>query len=245
MPRYKLTLEYDGTGLAGWQRQPDRLSVQELLEEAIFLFCGERTETHAAGRTDAGVHARAMVVHVDISKEHKEFSVQQGINHHLMPHPISILQAEKVPDDFHARYSAKERSYLYRIVNRSARIALDYKRVWHIPEPLDAEAMHEAAQSLVGHYDFSTFRDSECQAASALKTLDELRVTRIGEEIQIRTRARSFLHHQVRNMVGSLRLVGNGKWKTKDLETARDAADRTKGGETAPAHGLYFMGVKY
>lgn len=244
--RYKLTIEYDGTGLKGWQKQQDFVTVQSLLEAAVEKFCGVGVEVHGAGRTDAGVHALAQVAHIDLPKEYNPFNVQQGINHHLGEDTrISILKAEPVGDEFHARFSATGRRYLYRIINRSARLSVDAMRAWHIPEPLDAEAMHRAAQLIVGHYDFSTFRDSECQAASPIKTLDRLDVVRKGEEIRIHSAARSFLHHQMRNMAGSLRLVGNGKWSLKDFETARDAKDRRAGGETAPPQGLFLTEVVY
>ena len=246
MPRYKLTIEYDGTGLHGWQKQPEFLTVQGLLEAAIASFCGQTLEIFCAGRTDAGVHALAQVAHVDLPKTYPPYSIQQAINFHLGEDTkISVIQVEAVTDEFHARFSATGRRYMYRIINRSARLAVDAGRAWHIPETLDAAAMHIAAQELVGHHDFSSFRDSQCQAASPIKTLERLDVLREGDEIRIYGASRSFLHHQMRNMVGSLRLVGNGKWSTDDLIRARDAKNRTAGGETAEPQGLYLTQVVY
>ncbi len=253
--RYKLTLEYDGTGLCGWQRQDSGPSVQALLEDAVQKFCGEVQGAVCAGRTDSGVHALAQVVHIDLPKDYDPHNVQQGINFHMLPEMrVAVVAAQRVADDFHARFSATKRSYLYRIVNRRVRLAVDRDRAWHVIEPLDAQLMHAAAQSIVGHHDFSTFRDSRCQAKSPEKTLERLDVLPPlplgegrgeGSEIHIIAEARSFLHHQVRNMVGSLRLVGNGKWSVADMKKALDAKDRTQGGETAPAQGLYLTGVEY
>ena len=247
MTRYKLTIEYDGTGLAGWQRQNDQPSVQEYLEEAVAKLTGKTHEMVAAGRTDAGVHAMAQVVHVDIDKEMTPYNIVHGINFHLLPltEQVVAVHAEPVADDFHARFSATSRSYFYRIINRSARLGIARNRAWHIPEALDTKAMHAAAQLLVGHHDFTTFRSSICQAKSPIKTIDKLSVERVGEEIHVYTQSRSFLHHQVRNMVGTLRFIGNGKWTEKDLQEALDAKDRKRGGETAPACGLYFLNVTY
>jgi tRNA pseudouridine38-40 synthase len=247
MPRYKLTIEYDGTGLAGWQKQPDRPSIQGYLEMAAEQINGVATEVLGAGRTDAGVHALAQVVHVDLLKPIKPYSVMQAFNFHLLPltMQVIVIAAEEVSDDFQARFSATGRSYWYRIINRRSRLALAANRAWHIPEALDAAAMHKAAQLFVGHHDFTTFRSTACQAKSPLKTLDKLDVIRNGEEIHILTSSRSFLHHQVRNMVGTLRLIGNGKWSEADLLNALAAKDRTKGGETAPPDGLYLTGVRY
>ncbi|WP_142849092.1 tRNA pseudouridine(38-40) synthase TruA [Telmatospirillum sp. J64-1] len=245
MPRYKLTLEYDGTDLVGWQRQDSGPSVQQHLEEAVFRFCGEEVRAHAAGRTDAGVHALGQVAHVELSRDYPTDRIRDAINFYLKPAPVAVLEAERVPDDFHARFSAVGRSYLYRIVNRRARLVIGAGYAWWIPKPLNAEAMHEAAQHLVGHYDFSTFRAAECQGNTPFKTLDRLDVERQGDEILIRAAARSFLHHQVRNMVGTLKLVGEGKWTVADFIKARDACDRRAGGQTAPACGLYFTGVVY
>lgn len=247
MPRYKLTIEYDGTGLAGWQKQPDRPSVQGYLEAAAAQLNDAPTEVAGAGRTDAGVHAIAQVAHVDILKPHKPYSVMQAINYHLLPltQQVVVIAAEEVGDDFQARFSAIGRAYWYRIINRRTRIVLASNRAWHIPETLDAKAMHRAAQKLLGHHDFTTFRSTECQAQSPMKTLDKLDVIQQGEEIHIIAGARSFLHHQVRNLVGTLRLIGNGKWSETDLMNALAAKNRTAGGETAPPDGLYLTEVKY
>jgi tRNA pseudouridine38-40 synthase len=247
MVRFKLTVEYDGTGIAGWQRQNDQVSVQEYLEEAVQKFCGTAAEVIAAGRTDAGVHALGQVAHVDIAKDVNARNVMHGINFHLAPltPQVVVTAAQQVSDDFHARFSATSRAYFYRIVNRQARLALAMNRAWHIPEPLDVGAMQQAAKMLCGHHDFTTFRSTECQAKSPEKTLDQLDVVRVEEEIHIRTSARSFLHHQVRNMAGALRLVGNGKWSLDDLQSALMAKDRTRGGETSPAQGLYLLQVTY
>lgn len=247
MPRYKLTIEYDGTRLAGWQKQPDRPSIQGCLEAAAEQINGTTTEVFGAGRTDAGVHALAQVAHVDLAKAIKPYSVMQAFNYHLLPltQQIVVIAAEEVPDTFQARFSATGRSYWYRIINRRARLAIAQHRAWHIPEALDATAMHKAAQLLLGHHDFTTFRSTECQAASPLKTLDKLDVIQQGDEIHVLASARSFLHHQVRNMVGTLRLIGNGKWSGDDLVGALQAKNRTAGGETAPAEGLYLTEVRY
>ncbi len=253
MPRYKLWIEYDGTPYAGWQKQSDRPSVQEAIEEAVFKFCGERAEVTGAGRTDAGVHAVGQVGHVDIGKELDPFRVMQGINFHLFAVPqgetstnrIAITKAERVSDEFHARFSATRRHYLYRIISRRARLALEAGRAWHVIEPLDADAMHQAAQHLVGHHDFTTFRDTECQAKSPEKTLEALDVKRLGNEIHITARARSFLHHQVRIMAGTLVQVGKGRWTEHDVAEALAAKDRRKAGPTAPPEGLYLLGVDY
>lgn len=247
MPRFKLTIEYDGTGLAGWQYQPDRPSVQYYLALAVQKLNGKQTEIIGAGRTDAGVHALGQVAHVDIDKDLSDYNVMSGINYHLLPHTSQVIvrSAERVSDAFHARFSATRRYYEYHIINRSARPALDALRAWHVPETLDANSMHQAAQILVGHHDFSSFRSTRCQSKNPVKTLDSLQVMRHGERIVITTFSRSFLHHQVRNMVGSLRKIGNGKWSEADLAAALAARDRRGGGETAPAEGLYFMKVDY
>jgi tRNA pseudouridine38-40 synthase len=243
--RFKFTLEYDGSDFVGWQRQDNGMSVQQALEEAVFKTCAETVTAHAAGRTDAGVHATGQVVHVDIEKEFTPDKIQAALNFHLKPWPVAIIQSEVAPSDFHARFSATGRAYLYRIVNRRPPLALDEGRAWLVNAPLDAAAMHAAAQVLVGKHDFSTFRASLCQAQSPVKTLTRLDVSRAGEEIFIMAEARSFLHHQVRNMVGTLRLVGEGKWTTADVRRALEARDRTKGGPTAPPHGLYLTAVRY
>ncbi|HVO16031.1 MAG TPA: tRNA pseudouridine(38-40) synthase TruA [Alphaproteobacteria bacterium] len=245
MPRYRLTLEYDGRAFVGWQRQDNGPSVQAALEAAIRKFCGESATVHAAGRTDSGVHALGQVVHVDLVKEAPTDTVRDALNAHLRPAPVAVLDAAAAAPDFHARFSAIERRYRYRIVNRRAPLALDIGRAWHVSVPLDAAAMHGAAQLLVGNHDFTSFRAAECQAKSPVKTLDALDVERIGDEITIATRARSFLHHQVRNMVGTLKLVGEGKWAADDVAAALAARDRAKSGPTAPAEGLYLVAVRY
>lgn len=245
MTRYKLVVEYDGGGFVGWQRQDSGPSIQAALENAVFGFCAERVTVNGAGRTDAGVHARGQVAHLDIAKATTADTLRDALNHHLRPAPIVVLAAAEVAGDFHARFSATGRRYLYRIVNRRAPLALDRGRAWFVPVPLDAEAMQDAAQVLVGHHDFSSFRAAECQAKSPLKTLDVLAVERIGEEIRVRAAARSFLHRQVRNMVGSLRLVGAGKWTRADLAAALAARDRQAAGPAAPAEGLYLTAVDY
>ncbi|MEM7121144.1 MAG: tRNA pseudouridine(38-40) synthase TruA [Pseudomonadota bacterium] len=245
MSRYKLTLEYDGTGYVGWQRQQNGPSIQAALEDAVAAFCGEEVRLTAAGRTDAGVHALGQVAHVDLSKDWPAETVQGALNQHLRPQPIAILAAEPVDADFDARFSAVERRYLYRIVCRRAPLALDRGRAWQIGRDLDADAMHEAAQVLVGRHDFTTFRDAQCQAASPVKTLDAITVNRDGRRIEIRTHARSFLHRQVRSMVGSLSHVGEGKWTRDDLRAALEACDRQVCGVIAPAGGLYLESVGY
>jgi tRNA pseudouridine38-40 synthase len=245
MTRYKLTVEYDGAPFVGWQRQDNGASVQQALEDAVTGFCGETVLVEGAGRTDAGVHALGQVAHVDIEKETDAGTVRDALNYHLRGVPVSVLGAEAVDDDFHARFSAKERSYLYRILDRRPPPAVDQGRVWWVPVDLDAEAMHAAAQCLIGNHDFSTFRAAQCQADSPVKTLDDLRVTRAGDEIHIRARARSFLHHQVRNFAGTLRLVGEAKWSADDVAAALAAKDRTRGGPTAPPEGLYLVSVAY
>lgn len=245
MTRFKFTLEYDGSAFVGWQRQDNGMSVQQALEEAVFKTCGEVITAHAAGRTDAGVHATGQVAHVDVEKEFTADKLQAALNFHLRPWPVAIITAEIAPPDFHARFSATGRAYLYRIINRRPPLALEEGRAWLVNTPLDASAMHEAAQVLVGKHDFSTFRASLCQAQSPVKTLTRLSVSRAGEEIDIIAEARSFLHHQVRNIVGTLRLVGDGKWSKDNLRAALEARDRTKGGPTAPPQGLYLTGVKY
>jgi tRNA pseudouridine38-40 synthase len=245
MPRYKLTIEYDGTGLVGWQRQPTGVSVQASVEEAIEKFCGEQVIVHGAGRTDAGVHALAQCAHVDLAREHDSDTIRGALNYHLRPAPISVLAVEPARSDFDARRSAIGRVYRYRILNRRPPPMLDRMRVWHVAPPLDLEAMQAGACHLLGQHDFSTFRDSLCQAKSPVKTLDTLDVSRIEAEIHIEARARSFLHHQVRNMAGTLKLVGLGQWSPDDVATALAARDRRAGGPTAPAKGLYLVEVRY
>lgn len=245
MTRYKLTIEYDGRPFVGWQRQTNGASVQQALEEAVRAFCGETTRVYGAGRTDAGVHASGQVAHVDIARETDGGTVRDALNAHLRPAPISVIQAQAVAQEFHARTSARQRSYLYRIVNRRAPLALDAGRAWLVQTGLDAAAMHGAAQVLVGKHDFTSFRASQCQAGSPVKTLGALEVERVGTEILFHVRARSFLHHQVRNMVGTLKLVGEGKWSAADVEAALKARDRSSGGPTAPPDGLYLTRVDY
>jgi tRNA pseudouridine38-40 synthase len=245
MPRYCLTLEYDGTGFAGWQRQPDRPSVQQALEQAIARFSGETATTQAAGRTDAGVHALAQVAHFDLSREWDPNRIREALNHHLKPNRIAVIEAISVPETFEARFSAVGRHYEYRILNRRARPALEENHVWHVAVPLDASAMHEGAQYLIGQHDFTTFRDSQCQAKSPVKTLDRLDVRREIDHVVIAASARSFLHSQVRSMVGSLKLVGDGKWRPAEMRHALEARDRARCGTIAPPTGLYLTGVDY
>jgi len=245
MPRFKLTVEYDGRPFCGWQRQAHDLSVQQVLEEAIARFSGEAAVTQAAGRTDAGVHATGQVVHFDLEREWDPFKVREALNFHTKPHPVAIVTAERVEETFEARFSATARAYEYRILNRRARPALDAGKVWHVPVVLDADAMHEAAQLILGRHDFSTFRAAECQANSPIRTLDIFDVRREAEMIVVRAKARSFLHSQVRSMVGSLKLVGDGKWQPADFRAALDAADRSRCGPLAPPDGLYLTGVDY
>ena len=245
MTRFRLTVEYDGTGYVGWQRQENGPSIQQAIEEAVHAFCAERPTLVAAGRTDAGVHALGQVVHLDLVRETSADTLRDAVNFYLKPQPITILAAEAVSGDFHARFSATGRCYLYRIVNRRAPLALDRNRAWQVAVALDAAAMHEAAQCLIGNHDFTSFRSSICQAASPVKTLDRLDVAREGEEIRIRAAARSFLHHQVRNMVGTLKLVGEGRWNAADVAQALAARSRSAAGPTAPAEGLYLTEVRY
>lgn len=245
MPRYKLIVEYDGAPFVGWQRQENGPSVQAALEEAISAFCGVEATAHAAGRTDAGVHALAMPVHVDLPRAFPADTVRDAINHHLKPQPAAVLGAEIVSSDFHARFSAKARHYLYRIVNRRAPLALDREKAWRIAGPLDASAMHAAAQALTGKHDFSTFRAAKCQAASPVKTLTAISVDRNDENIVVRVSAPSFLHHQVRSIAGTLVQVGLGRWRRDRVEEALKAADRTACGPVAPACGLYFVKADY
>jgi tRNA pseudouridine38-40 synthase len=245
MPRYKLTIEYDGGGLAGWQRQKNGPSVQAILEEAVWRFCGERVTVHGAGRTDAGVHALGQTAHLDLQRSFDLDVIRGALNHHVRPAAVAVLAVVEAAANFDARRSARARRYLYRIVNRRAPLALDRGRAWHVGSPLDAEAMRMAAALLLGRHDFTTFRDSLCQAKSPVKTLDRLDVERIGEEIHVTAAARSFLHHQVRNMVGTLKLVGAGKWRAEDVAAALAARDRRRGGPTAPAEGLYLVAVVY
>jgi tRNA pseudouridine38-40 synthase len=245
MPRYKLTIEYDGAPFVGWQVQDNGLSVQAVLAAAIAAFCGDSVEVRGAGRTDAGVHATGQVAHVDLAKEWDSETVRDAINAHLRPHPVAVLCAEAAADDFDARFSAVRRHYLYRIVNRRADLALERRHAWRIGRPLDGATMQAAAQRLVGKHDFTTFRASECQAKSPVRTLERLDVERDGEEVRVHAAARSFLHTQVRSMVGSLALVGEGRWSADDLARALDARDRTACGPVAPPDGLYLVRVDY
>ncbi len=245
MARYKLTLEYHGRPFVGWQRQTNGMSVQQALEEAIENFCGEAVTVHVAGRTDAGVHALGQVCHVDLEQDTDADTVRDAVNFHVRPYTISILEAEGVDEEFHARFSAQERAYRYLITNRRGPLAVDRGLSWHVIPELDTDAMHAAAQSLLGNHDFSTFRATGCQADSAQRTLDALDVLRDGETITINARARSFLYHQIRNMVGTLKLVGEGKWSVGDVADALAAKNREAGGPTAPPEGLYLTEVVY
>lgn len=243
--RWKLTIEYDGTGFAGWQRQTHELSVQQVLEEAIQRFSGEAPRLHVAGRTDAGVHALGQVAHMDLSRQTSAHEIMGAINFHVRPHAVSILNVEPVSDAFHARFTALARSYRYVILNRVAPPTLETNRVWHVIKKLSLEPMQRGAQLLLGSHDFSTFRAQGCQAKSPFKTLDRLEVRRQGDHIIFETKARSFLYHQVRNMVGTLSLLGMGAWNINDFQQAFEAADRAKGGPTAPPQGLFFCAVDY
>ena len=245
MPRYKLTIEYDGRPFVGWQIQDNGPSVQGVLAAAVEAFCGEKASVHGAGRTDAGVHALGQVGHLDLAKAWEDDTVRDALNAHLRPHPVAILRAERAPDGFDARFSATKRHYRYRIINRRADLTLEAGRAWRVPRPLDAAAMHKAAQRLTGKHDFTTFRSTECQAKSPVKTLDILKVERAGEDVYVTAVARSFLHNQVRSMVGSLVPVGEGKWKPDDIAKALDARDRAACGPVAPPDGLYLMKVEY
>lgn len=245
MPRFKLTIEYDGTAYCGWQRQLNGLSIQQVLEEAAEKYCQTKIIVHGAGRTDAGVHALAQVAHVDIPRQDTGRKVRDALNALARPHPIAVVDAEEVADDFHARFDAFERRYVYRILTRRAPAALDKNRVWWLPRELNVEAMHSAAQRLVGEHDFSSFRATECQANTPVKTLYALDVSQQGDTLEVRAKAPSFLHHQVRNMVGTLSLVGEGKWTADDVSTALEAKNRAAGGPTAPPSGLYLAEVLY
>lgn len=245
MTRFALTLEFDGTPFFGLQRQAHGPSVQQAVEEAVHATTGETVTLHAAGRTDAGVHALAMPVHVDIAKEIDAFRLMEALNYHLRTVPVAVLACEVKPDDWHARFSCVGRAYEYRIVNRRAPLTLEANRAWQVPQPLDAGAMHRAAQALVGRHDFTTFRSVHCQAQSPVKTLDRLAVLREGDHVIVRTAARSFLHHQVRSMVGCLALVGMGRWREEQVAEALAARDRQALGLNAPPHGLYFVAAVY
>jgi tRNA pseudouridine38-40 synthase len=245
MTRFRLTVEYDGTPFMGWQRQSHGPSVQQAIEQAVLAVTGEQTAVHAAGRTDAGVHALAMAAHVDVAKPITPFRLMEGLNARLRPDPVAILDCAPVADDWHARFSCRGRAYLYRIVNRRAPLTLDRGHAWRIARPLDADAMHAAAQLLVGLHDFTTFRSAHCQSDSPVKTLDRLSVRRDQDEVLVEAAARSFLHHQVRSMVGCLALVGQGQWTAADLGAALAAKDRAALGLNAPPEGLYFVAARY
>ena len=245
MPRYRITIEYDGTPFYGWQAQPNGPSVQACLSEAIRRFSGESVSVRGAGRTDAGVHACGQVAHFDLERSFEPFKIREAINFHLKPDPIVVVAAEAADPDFDARFSATGRHYLYRILARKARPALDANRVWWVPRPLDPLAMSAAARHLIGQHDFTTFRAAGCQAKSPVKTLDQLDVTADAEEIRIAVSARSFLHHQVRSFAGSLKHVGEGRWTPGQLKAALEARDRSACGALAPSCGLYLMRVDY
>ncbi len=245
MTRFALTVEYDGRPFVGWQRQATGASVQGAIEAAALAMTGESVAVHAAGRTDAGVHALAMRAHVDIAKPVAAFRLMEALNALLRPAPIAILACDAVADDWHARFSCVGRSYEYRIINRRAPLTHEAGLAWQVPQPLDAEAMHRAAQALVGQHDFTTFRSAHCQADSPVRTLDRLEVTRDGDRIVVRAAARSFLHHQVRSMVGCLALVGMGRWAESDVAAALVARDRARLGLNAPPDGLFFFGAAY
>ena len=245
MPRYKLLIEYDGGPFRGWQSQANGPSVQDALEAAVLAFSGERLRLTAAGRTDTGVHATGQVAHLELVRDWPERTVREALNAHLAPQPVVVLHAERVSDAFHARFSATGRRYLYRILNRPARPALLKGQVWSLSRPLDVVAMQQAASALVGRHDFTTFRDAGCQSASPVKTLDEARVERVGEEVRLHFAARSFLHRQVRSMTGTLAEVGSGHWPVERVAEALAAADRSRCGPVAPPEGLYLTEVRY
>lgn len=245
MPRYRLTVEYDGTPFVGWQRQAEGKSVQEWLETAIRGFSGESVTVIAAGRTDTGVHATGQVVSFDLQGEWDPFRIREALNYHLRPEPVVVVEADTTDPDFSARHSAIARHYEYAIINRRAPSAIERNTVWHVAKPLDADAMGEAAATILGRHDFTTFRSAQCQANSPVRTLDKCEVMRLGERILIACSARSFLHNQVRSMVGSLKLVGEGKWRVRDMRRALDAQDRAACGPVAPARGLTLVKVDY
>lgn len=246
MPRYKLTIEYDGTAFVGWQKQSNGLAIQEVIETALAKINGAPVRIQGAGRTDAGVHALGQVAHADLARTWRTDSLRDALNAHMKPAPIAILHTEAAPETFDARFSAIRRNYLYRIVNRRSPLTLGLERAWLVKRKLDADTMNEAAQTLLGRHDFTTFRAAECQAASPLRTLERLDITKLSEDlIEIRASARSFLHHQVRSMVGSLEHVGSGRWAPAELRAALDARDRRRCGVVAPASGLYLVSVDY
>jgi len=245
MPRYKLIIEYDGTGFFGWQAQAEATTVQGVLEAAVELLHSQKITVHGAGRTDTGVHALAQVAHFDAPKEWDPFVLCNAINGNVRPHAVSVVSAEVVPETFEARFSATKRRYLYRVLNRRAPPTIDKTHVWHVPMDLNVDAMHEGAQHLVGKHDFTTFRAAECQSPSPVKTIDRLDVMRFDEMIEIRAEARSFLHHQVRSIVGSLVRVGQGKWHPIEMKRALEARDRSRCGPVCPPDGLYLVEVLY
>ena len=245
MPRYKLTIEYDGAGFLGWQMQPNGTTIQGVLEAALERLHGQPITVHGAGRTDTGVHALGQIAHFDSPKTWDTFTLCNAINGNVRPHAVSVLAVEVMPDTFQARFSATGRRYLYRILNRRAPATIDLQKVWHVPVALDVDAMHEAAQHLVGQHDFTTFRAAECQAKSPMKTLNRLDVMRFDEMVEIRAEARSFLHHQVRSMVGSLVQVGTGKWHPLEMKRVLDARDRARCGPVCPPDGLFLVEVVY
>ncbi|GGK22856.1 tRNA pseudouridine(38-40) synthase TruA [Salinarimonas ramus] len=245
MPRYKLVVEYDGTPYSGWQFQDNARSVQEVVERAITGFCGHPVRLHCAGRTDAGVHATHQVVHVDLERAYRTDTIRDAANAHMRDEAVAVVSAQPVTEAFHARLSARKRHYTYRILNRMAPPTFDRERVWHVRQPIDVARMQEAADTLVGHHDFTTFRASQCQGRTPWKTLERLCVERRGDEVQVRASSRSFLHNQVRSMVGTIVLAGIGRWTTEDVAAALAARDRTRCGALAPPHGLYFVGVDY
>jgi tRNA pseudouridine38-40 synthase len=243
--RWKLIIEYHGAGFSGWQRQDVDISVQQVIEDAVFKLSGERVTLHVAGRTDAGVHALGQVAHMDLQKNYPDFTIRNALNVHVRPHPVSILHAEVVSPEFHARFSAIRRHYRYVILNRPAPPAVGDGFVWHIPHELDIDAMRQAAGFIIGHHDFSSFRAANCQAKTPMRTVDTCNITRDGDRIIIDISARSFLHHMVRNIVGTLRKIGDGSWSPEYMKTILDARDRTVAGPTSPADGLFFMRVDY
>ena len=245
MPRYRIIVEYDGTPFVGWQVQANGSSVAGAIASALHKLTGRTVAVHGAGRTDAGVHARAQVAHFDLDTEWESLKLREGLNALVRPNPVAVLAVDRAADDFHARYSATARHYLYRIVNRRAPLALELNRAWHVPQPLNESLMQEAAAHLLGRHDFTTFRSVECQAASPVKTLDAMSISRCEDLVEISASARSFLHNQVRSMVGSLKLVGEGKWQPDEVKRALDARDRSACGPVAPPHGLYLLRVDY
>jgi tRNA pseudouridine38-40 synthase len=245
MPRYRLTIEYDGRPYKGFQAQDELPSVQGSIERAVKAFSGQTLRLQAAGRTDTGVHATGQVIHIDLEREWRAEVVRDALNAYLIPEPISVIDSVVAEGDWHARFSATERRYIYRILNRKSPPALDRGKVWHLKKPLDAEAMHDAAQTLIGHHDFTTFRHMQCQAKSPMKTMDVARVWREGEQVLLEFASRSFLHRQVRSMTGTLAEVGLGRWSAADVKAALEARDRKACGPVAPADGLYLIGVRY